>query len=73
MTTAQREALQALTGGPLTAWTISPESGRWLTYDAAHARLRRLEDKGLVRRITDPPNAKWELTHAGRAALQLTR
>lgn len=76
MTSGQRQVLNALTLGPKTAAQVGDElfpSARrhYARYDRAHSRLRALEDHGLVRRATDPP-IQWELTHAGRSALQLT-
>jgi predicted ArsR family transcriptional regulator len=69
MTSGQRDVLGDLNHSPKTANEVAHIEG--ITDDAARQRLRRLEDRGLVRRITDPP-ARWELTHAGRSALQLT-
>jgi hypothetical protein len=66
MTTGQRLALAQLTDGPKT----SREVGIALAANA-HGRLRRLEDRGLVRRLGDTPY-QWELTQAGRSALELT-
>jgi DNA-binding HxlR family transcriptional regulator len=77
MTSGQREVLNALTEGPKSVGQIARDSTEGpgpvaFTDQQIRGRLRRTEAAGLVRRITDPPNARWELTHAGRSALQLT-
>lgn len=38
------------------------------TFDRVHASMRRLEDRGLVRRSSTNPIA-WELTREGRKAI----
>ena len=72
MTTGQRQVLAALTDGPKTTRTIAEEQGiDSALNDSVRGRLRRLEDHGLVRRLGATPY-DWELTQAGRSALQLT-
>ena len=65
--------MEKLAGGPQIASNIAylmtlVRVPTHATYDMVHSRLRRLEDRELVRRISHYP-AKWELTHAGREAL----
>lgn len=66
LTSNQMDVLESLKNMPKTTWQVT-----WsiigLTVDAAHGRLRRLEDAEYVRRIGKP--AKWELTAKGRKAL----
>lgn len=72
MTPGQREVLLALTVGPSTVRQITHELAlnHAETWNSVHARVRRCEDHEWARRITDPPKTRWELTHAGRQALE---
>jgi repressor of nif and glnA expression len=65
MTSGQRELLEALAGGPRTARQLA-EGGYGTT--GTRSRLRRLEDRDLVRRLGDVPY-RWEITQAGRDAI----
>jgi DNA-binding IclR family transcriptional regulator len=73
VTGGQRAVLTALTDGPLTSREAVERLGYPETYDGVHSCLRRLEDRGMVRRLprTDGVTV-WELTLAGRSALNLT-
>jgi len=42
--------------------------GYYYSWDQIHSGMRRLEDRGLVRRAEERP-IKWELTAKGRKAL----
>lgn len=66
MTAGQRAVLHALTDGPLTVHEL-----RVRGHGNTRGKLRRLEDRELVRRLGDIPY-HWELTHAGRQALEPT-
>jgi DNA-binding HxlR family transcriptional regulator len=71
VTPGQRAVLAALTDGPKYSSNLEKLLGK-----PQHSRLRALEDRGLIRRIqgrrTHNAAAEWELTHAGRSALNLT-
>jgi DNA-binding HxlR family transcriptional regulator len=71
MTSGQRYVLEDLADGP----QVVAEMFDMGTKNAVRKRLRRLEDRGLVRRVyMNSPGyaAQWELTQAGRQALQNT-
>lgn len=79
LTDNQSKVLVSLTDGPMTAKRIAAHldslaqkthywSVIW-TYDQVHSILRRLEDRNLVRRISDPPT-QWELTSLGKKAIK---
>lgn len=71
LTSRERAVLQALRFEP----AISGRLATLIygeTYDSVHARLRRLEDRALVRRSgTCDGVTLWELTHTGREALEV--
>lgn len=73
MTAGQREVLHALTHAPKSAREIAAGIPHG-TYDHAHSALRRLEDRELVRRTgaKHVTGQTWELTAAGRHALEQT-
>lgn len=70
MTAGQRAVLAALTDGPKTVRQLAAGS----TLGTTRSRIRRLEDQNLVRRAFQGNHhaIHWELTHAGRNALNLT-
>lgn len=73
LTKDQRDVLTELDAGPKSSDAIAVainarRENAWFGYDKAHSSLRRLEDRGFVRRIGERP-IRWELTHEGRSAV----
>ena len=76
LTEQQEYALRALLRGPRTSYQVavliernslgafSPTTG------ATHHVLRRLEDRGFVRRVDTEPRNVWELTAKGRRSAE---
>lgn len=66
LTEKQRECLVILDDDPLGTGDIAKRT--YTTIDAAHSRMRKLEDRLLVRRIQLglQGNIEWELTRLGR-------
>lgn len=69
VTKKQYEALQCLALGPIGTGAIAFKTHD--SIDAAHSRMRGLENRLLVRRIQDgvQSNISWELTSMGRKVL----
>lgn len=75
VTNNQLAILSALSAGPVKVsgalkWLDEYTDGIIWTYDQVHSSLRRLEDRGLVRRVSDPPT-HWEVTSGGRRVLSV--
>lgn len=60
---------QPLSTSHVVAVKNSRSRGGWNTYDGEHSRLRKLEDRGFVRRISSGHITLWELTKLGRKAM----
>jgi len=72
ITSLQCLALRALKVYPKTARGLATElnrEGDYWGYDRVHNTLRRLENRNLVRRISDRP-ALWEVTATGARELK---
>lgn len=69
LTSLQLECLRCLSYGPMGTGTIARKTS--VTIDAAHSRMRHLEDRLLVRRIQQGLQGRieWELTRLGRKEL----
>lgn len=79
LTFNQAKVLEVLTDGPLKTAAITKQLNDYdrlttgnkynvyWTWDQVHSILRRLEDRGLVRRISDSPT-EWEITQLGKQA-----
>ena len=71
LTNQQRNLLSYILAGPLPTPYIAKQWG--VSYNQIHHSFRRLEDRGLVRRIPDFGDTglqRWELTELGRTALK---
>jgi DNA-binding CsgD family transcriptional regulator len=66
LTIKQRDCLKLLDDGPLGTGEIAYRTH--VSIDAAHSRMRNLEDRLMVRRIQQglQGNIEWELTRLGR-------
>lgn len=75
LTSGQLSVMQAVKQNPETArsimeWLNMGSSAFW-SYNRVHSILRRLEDRGSVRRsVSDESHIKWELTALGRRQLK---
>lgn len=63
----QVEVLGWLRRNPLTASSVADRTAH--THGAIRHRMRRLEDRGFVRRAATQPMIVWELTAKGRSAI----
>lgn len=67
LTTQQANCLQAIRDNIRSSQAVAVMLGK--TYDQVHNCYRRLEDRGLVRRLSPGFIGVWELTKEGRAVL----
>jgi DNA-binding MarR family transcriptional regulator len=72
MTPGQLAVLTALQTGPRTIHDVKLRLGYPATYDSAHLMLRRLDDRGMVRRTPSrqAQGQLWELTQDGRDTIE---